>query len=527
MSAPFGKPISALDIRISKPKLVAAIESSIEGNAAIAVEGLDQKSQSSKGLVSVCQELNLKEEVHGFYAFMSRQSKAYVLMTDRQNIYAIEVNSKAFKSVVRKAIKRKGGRPNKSQLTEIIEEVEADAFDNGVMLDVYYRFGPTDGGFEYDTGGAEHTRYRITDGIVEKISSGSKVIFVRNSVMLETPVSDDGDLAALRPFVNLSSDEWIQYLGVIAYYISHPKVPGAEYPILTLISGQGTGKSFLSHITQCLVDKNTVGLQTLPRRIKDIIIAMNHTHLLCLDNLRYLSTQHADLFCVSATSGSFIDRALYTDSDMNISSVQCPVMFNSIHEFYDQPDLAERMLVLHPQVIDSSQRLSKKELLLKFDNSLPNIFRGLLEYIAKILKHLPEVRPTAPARLYDFSHWLAAMEKVDSAPEGTYQNLYNENLKQAQLDSLLVSPLAAAMVQFAEDLTTVWKKEPLQLLAELNELIPNSVRRTQEWPSNSIALTKRLKGLQAGLSSQGIYVEFGRGKKRWVSVNTKMIEDLY
>jgi hypothetical protein len=527
MSAPFGKPISAVDIRISKPKLVAAIESSTEGNAAIAVEGLDQKAQLSKGLVSVCHELNLKEEVHGFYAFMSRQGKAHVLMTELGNIYAIEVKSKAFKSIVRKAIKRKGGRLNRNQVTEIIEEIEADAFDNGVMLDVYYRVGPTDGGFEYDLGDAEHTRYRVTGGVVDKVSSGSKVIFVRNNVMLEMPVSDAGDLSALRTFVNLDHFEWVLFLAAVSYYISHPKVPGAEYPILAFISGQGTGKSFLSNMAQCLVDKNTVGLQTLPRRIKDIIIAMNHTHLLCLDNLRYLRTQHSDLLCVSATSGSFIDRALYTDGDMHVSSVQCPVILNGIHDFYDQSDLAERMLVLHPKVIDPATRKSKIDLLKTFEQELPSIFKGLMDYAAKILKHLPTTTPTAPARLYDFSHWLAAMEKVDDAPEGAFQDLYRDNLKQTQLDSLLENPLAAAMVQFFELQGDKWKNEPMFLLAELSELVPISVRRSQDWPSNSIALTKRLKALQAGLHSQGIYIDFGRDKKRWITVTTSYIEDQY
>ena len=327
--------------------------------------------------------------------------------------------------------------------------------------------------------------------------------------------------------MNLSDDEWALYLGAISYYVAHPKVPGVEYPILAFISGQGTGKSFLSFITQCLVDHNTIGLQTLPRRIKDIIIAMNNTHLLSLDNLRYLSTQHADLFCVSATSGAFIDRALYTDGDMHVSFVQCPVLFNGIHDFNDQPDLAERMLVLHPQVINSGQRQSKAQLLAEFENALPTIFRGLLEYTSKTIKFLPKVTPTNPARMYEFSHWFAAMEQVDGVPESTYQDLYKDNQKQAQLDSLLEHPLAAAMVEFSETLLDEWRKEPLQLLEELNELVPMSVRKSQDWPSNSIALTKRLKALQAGLRSQGIYVEFGRGKKRWISVTTTSIQEQY
>jgi hypothetical protein len=493
-----------------------------------ALEGTASKSKPSLDLESICRDLDIKEDVHGFFPFMSRSNKAYALMTNGRNLYALEVKSKAFRSVVRKSFKKKGDHLNRSRLTEIIEDIEAEAFDNGIMLPVYHRVGSTDGGFEYDLGDAGHTRIRVKNGVIEKITAGSQVIFVRNNVMLETPWSDDaGDRSLLRRFVNLNDEEWILYLGAIGYYIAHPKLPGAEYPILAFISGQGTGKSFLSYMTQCLVDNNTVGLQTLPRRIKDIVIAMNNTHLLCLDNLRYLSTQHTDLFCVSATSGTFIDRALYTDSDMHVSFVQCPVLFNGIHDFNDQPDLAERMLVLHPQMIEAKNRQSKARLQAEFEKVLPVIFKGLLEYIAKILKVLPDVTPTNPARMYDVSHWYAAMEQVDGVEEGSYQSLYKENQQQAQLDSLLESPLAAAVVEFSESLQEQWRDEPVQLLQELCELVPMAVRRTQDWPSNSIALTKRSKSLQAGLRSQGIYVEFGRGKKRWISITTAAIEARY
>ena len=493
-----------------------------------ALEGNDENSRPNQDLVSVCREFDIEDDVHGFHPFMSRDGKAHVLMTDRGNLYAMGVKSKAFKSIVRKAFKQKGESLSRNRLADIVEEIEAEAYDNGIMLDIYYRVAPVEGGFEYDSGNTEHTRYRVTARGLEIVTTGSKAIFTRNNVMLETSISDgEGDLESLRPFVNLNDEEWVLYKGAISYYVDHPKVPGVEYPILAFISGQGTGKSFLSYMTQCLIDKNTVGLQTLPRRIKDLVIAFNHTHLLSLDNLRYLGTQHADIFCVSSTSGAFIDRALWTDGEMNVSFVQCPVLLNSIHSFYDQQDLAERMLVLHPQVIASENRKSKARLQVEFEAALPVIFRGLLEYCAKILKYLPTVEPSQPARMYDLSHWFAAMERADGVPDEVYQESYKENLREGQLDSLLENPLAAAMVQFSESLDRQWKDEPLHLLEELNELIPMSVRRTQGCPSNSIALTKRLKPLQAGLRSQGIFVEFGRDKKRWISVTTTAIKGQY
>ena len=112
-------------------------------------------------------------------------------------------------------------------------------------------------------------------------------------------------------------------------------------------------------------------------------------------------------------------------------------------------------------------------------------------------------------------------------PSGTYQSAYNYVLEQAQLDSLLENPLAAAVVGLVESLENPWEGEPTKLLEELSHHVTPSIQRSGEWPKNAIQLGKRLRSFEAALKAQGIFVGFERGKKRRITISTPTLGELY
>jgi hypothetical protein len=124
--------------------------------------------------------------------------------------------------------------------------------------------------------------------------------------------------------------------------------------------------------------------------------------------------------------------------------------------------------------------------------------------------------------MLEFVKWLAAMELADGIPVGIYQLEYRSLLQQGQLDSLLENPVAAATIDLAEELEgQSWKGTPTNLLERLEKFTNQRTSRSRGWPLNAIALSKQLRSLQAGLSSQGIDVEFARGKHRTISIKFK------
>ena len=143
----------------------------------------------------------------------------------------------------------------------------------------------------------------------------------------------------------------------------------------------------------------------------------------------------------------------------------------------------------------------------------------LFELISQILLHLPNAKVIHSERMVDFSRWLAAMELVDGAPPGTYQAVYSDLVNQGQYDSLMNHVLAAAAMDFSKDMTDgEWSGTPAELLTKLDKYANKRTINSNEWPRNAIALSKRLKPLQAGLLSQGVAVTFSRGKFRTISV---------
>lgn len=105
----------------------------------------------------------------------------------------------------------------------------------------------------------------------------------------------------------------------------------------------------------------------------------------------------------------------------------------------DQPDLAQRCLALQTLVIPEERRKSEVAMAAELEVDLPAIQRGLFDLIAKIFEQLPHAKVTSPTRMLDFSKWLAAMELVDGAPAGTYQDVYCDALLQGQLNALLAT----------------------------------------------------------------------------------------
>jgi hypothetical protein len=292
-----------------------------------------------------------------------------------------------------------------------------------------------------------------------------------------------------------------------------------------LLGGQGTGKTTLSKLISRIIDPRIVGVQVMPRNMKDLVIAAQRAHLLCFDNLRGFRGSTSDILCVMVTGGAVVLRKLYTDDEPHIVYVHVALILNSLHEIITESDLAQRSLPIRLNPLSESDRVSESKLEQDLEIDLPIIIRGFHELIAEIFEHLPDVEVTSPERMIDFSRWLAAMEKVDGAPPGTYQELYSECLVEAQLESLLANPLAAALLDFVQGRSKTWQGKPTELLSELNGITPIAMQRSPDWPKNSIALGRRISPLQAGLKTQGIEITQTRGKHRKITVTTTEIRN--
>jgi energy-coupling factor transporter ATP-binding protein EcfA2 len=395
--------------------------------------------------------------------------------------------------------------------------------------DIYLRVAPYKDGLEIDLGDDLQTRVRMMSGNVELITKGSGTKFYRSNVTLPfDPPAQQGDFRQIRQYLNnLQPDAQILIIAWISYTLAHPKISSSKFVHLILVGSQGSGKSFLCRLIARFIDPSSVGLQVLPRNTKDLVVAAQNAHLLLYDNVRKLSQSKSDDLCIAGTGGAMSTKKLYTDDDQSVSYLHVALVLNGIYDFITESDLASRSLIMYLQDMDESERLSEVDLEQRLEKNMPSMLAGLFQLIADILEVLPRVQVTHPERMIDFSQWLAAMEMVDGASVGAYQQLYSKSLEEAQLNTLLENELAAAVYRLGDRLERVWTGTAADLLRELNDTASHQAMRSVDWPKSPESLGSRLRTLKPALTSQGVFLRFYRSGDRMIEINTTRIEDMY
>lgn len=463
--------------------------------------------------------------------FRGHDGRDYVLVTDTPNPHVIEIGSAQLDSLLRARAFAEGTVLRKSNLDDIILILKAQAQQHGNVESVRNRVAPIDGGIEIDLGNDQHTRVRITADGVKVVDRGSDVRFRRTPNMRPLPIPQLGSatadvgLAQLRVkkyLANVHPTQQMLLIAWLTYTIALPKIPTSVFVILVLLGTSGVGKSTACKMLTSIVDPTNVDVQPIPGNIKDLAIALQNSHLPGFDNLRQITPEKADILCIAATGGCLSSRQLYTDSDIATVQLHGAMILNGIHTFIDQPDLAQRCLQIELKPLDETHRKSKQSLWHEFETDLPVILGELYGLIARIFACMSKAQVTNPERLIEFVEWLAALEVAEDNRAGTFQAVYSDRLNAGQLETLLDNSLAAAVVEFAQKLNSVtWTGTPAECLEELERYTNTRTQRSKEWPLNPIALSKRLKPLQAGLKSQGIEVIFGRGKHRTITISVE------
>lgn len=448
----------------------------------------------------------------------------YIVENWGVNPTAAIVNSKKGNRIIWRAVLKLNPKAMRSELKAIIEDMIAYAEDFAPKVTTYHRYAPLkDGqiGIEIFLNNPAQDRIRVTASGYEVLSEPSEIIFRQVSISEPLPYpANSKSVSVLKELLNLDDLEFMLLVAWLTYTMSLPKAPGSKYVFLVINGDQGTGKSFISRIIQKVVDPNALGIVSMPSKIEDLGLIIRDTHVACFDNNRTFSNKQSDKFCQISTGASEAKRQLYTDGDLHVTRLHGAVVLNGINDLITQSDLAQRCLTFNLNRIPDVDIKSEAQMLRIFDQAHAEIFAYLLNLMTEIYYQLPEVLVIRQERQIDFCKWLAALECVRRLPVGELQNAYSDNLKETQLDTLQGSTLASAVLSFAENIGNegFWKGSPQQLLDKLEDACGFDTRYTRDFPSNPIAMSKRLKGLKASLLTQGIEVQFGRGKERHITI---------
>jgi len=409
-----------------------------------------------------------------------------------------------------------------AELQAIMDEIEGYARLYGQRQHVWVGIAPNDeGGIDVDQVGDCEGIVRVVPGRVDLVADGTATLFYRAPRALRRMWSKDrGDFYKLLKYLeNLRFQDRRLAAFWVLYTLAHPKVATTVFVHLILIGPQGSGKTLLMTILKAIIWPSSTGVQPLPRNAVDLAIAATQGHVCAFDNIRSISMWLADLFCLMATSGVITGRTLYSNDGQSVINLHCAVMLTSLHTVVTEADFADRSLQIHVPPLDAARRRDPAVVMQEFESDLPSIFRGALELIAEIYEHLPLVEPVNPQRVYRFSHWLAALERIDGVPAGGYQGWYRDALGQVMLDSLHESSLNVAVLDFVETQPGGrWSGTAAELLVALNRATGRRSSSGGDWPVNEIALARRLRASVAAFRTQGIEIAFTRGRARTITI---------
>jgi hypothetical protein len=270
---------------------------------------------------------------------------------------------------------------------------------------------------------------------VEVTSSGWSVVsdppvwFRRPGGMLSLPMPErGGDLIELRPFVNISEEDWPLLLASVVGAMR----PRGPYQVSAFHGEQGSAKSTTARVIRSLIDPNKAALRAEPRSPHELAIAAGNAWLLVYDNLSYLRDWLSDGFCRLATGDGFAARELYTDTDEIIFDAQRPVILTGIGELATRSDLLDRSLILTLPRISDDRRRDEESFWHEFGEVRPRLLGALLDALSVALRRLADVQLEQQPRMADFARFAVAAEPALGLPEGTFLAAYEGKRAEAQ-----------------------------------------------------------------------------------------------
>ena len=239
---------------------------------------------------------------------------------------------------------------------------------------------------------------------------------------------------------------------------------------------------------------------------------MPHHVMAPLDNLMSrVQPWLSDALCTLATGGGFATRTLYENDEETILNAQRPVILTGIDELARRGDLLSRCIILRLPVIQDSDRRTEAELMMAFENTLPDVLGGLLDAAAQALAQHASLQLPFKPRMADFATWVEAGASALGLERGQFLDAYARNRVDANDIALDVSPLPGAIrALMSVQKDCAWVGTATELLVELKGHVSDDITQLRIWPKTVQSLGSQLRRLAPHLREAGIDVVFDR-----------------
>ena len=389
--------------------------------------------------------------------------------------------------------------PGSGSIRDAIAQLEGIARYKGDEFQPAIRVGGDREMIWIDLGGKDWRAVRVTSQGWEVVSNPN-VAFVRNGTMqsLPEPVRD-GSVEPLRKVVNVQAGDFVLVVGWLLQTLN----PIGPYPVLDVHGPSEAGKSTTSRMILRVADPNSVGLRRPSRKVEDLLIAARNGWTVGLDNVSGMTNEWADHLCMLATGIASGTRALYTNDEEHVYSVQRPILFNGIpSHLTERSDLASRAIKL--QLSPISARQTEAALGAEFERIWPSVFGALLDGLVGALRDCDAINVEVPARLMDFERFAEAGCRAIGFREWEFVEAYSGNRRSAMAISLEASAVGQAVLKFMKKVGR--EKGFAGQMSELKSILDmfNYDVSRRDWPKDPTRLSSALDRIAKPLATAGI-----------------------
>jgi hypothetical protein len=412
-----------------------------------------------------------------------------------------------------------GDPPRKAAREEAIDSLVCIALATGPEYPAFIRIGRDELGVVYiDLADQDWRAVRI-DAKGWSVIGDPPVRFVRTPFLAPLPEpTPGGSLDLLRPFVNVSDDEWPLYVACLVGFLR----PDRTYPLLVVNGPQGSGKTVLTKQTQLLIDPCNVEPQTgVLDRADDLLLVAEQSWLQAYNNTSTLDQDQSDLLCCLVEGTTRPKRTHYKNRDLTLVKARRPAILNGISNVVVRGDLLSRTLLLN--LVPPDRRRTEDELWSEFEAVRPLVLGALYDAVACALANLPHTTIEDPPRLHDFARWATAAEPKLGFTKGTVLTALRTNRQAASEEATQASPITPWLRLLLNERTDrFWKGTATELFQALNKKARDGglpIGVVPGWPKTESQLMGILNRLKPDLDPIGIHLNSGKtGGSRWVSL---------
>lgn len=401
-------------------------------------------------------------------------------------------NGKTLKSDLALEVrKRRGLILTDKAFKEVATILEAEAATQETVI-IPIRVSKKDRLITYDLGEVEGKVVEIDSG-GWKVAERSRQPFMR-TVLTKSQVEpiSGGSFDGLFSLINIPEDKRDLFLGTLVSAF----IPEIAHPIIGIDGEQGSGKSLASELIVDLIDPSAVPKRKPPKDVESWTTVAKASYVICIDNLSRITPQISDALCRASTGDGDVQRQLFTNGGLYVTSFRKIVIINGIRVEGIQDDLADRLVRFKLPVISAETRLTESSIRKKWQELKPSILGSLLDIVARTIACQDAVNLSSTPRMADFAEVLAAMDiAIGTKSFAQYLDEVSASAWESLSGDLVVNAVAKhtapAWSGRAKDLVDLIETDTF---ARLNsEEWPNTGRKMSSW-LNRIAPTLRKAG---------------------------------